>query len=424
MGLNESYKAIRGQILLMNPLPDVRQAYSSIVQEEKQRSLCDIRETTETVAMAVQKNEPIALAVRPGHDSSRSNSFNRKPLHCSYCDNDHHVRDTCWKLHGYPSGHPKHKSTRFNRRGSCSQFENSAQSSANHVKEGPALQEMQSVMNGLSDIQFQQILSIMNNKGTNQSSNPKANATGTSSGLSQTSLRLNRLVLDSGVTDHITSSLNLLINSRQNTILPPVIMPSGEHAPITSTGTLPLNSVISLKNVLGVPSFKVDLMSVSKVTRGLNCSVTFIPYWCILQDLTTKTTIGLGKQRGGLYYLTALASTTPRPTIKSSATIASRPSCSHVVSSTDLWHRRLGHLSSSRLDFMAKNLLHFPFKFKNACEVCALSKQCRLPFSTSSISSVRSFELIHCDIWGPYKIPSLSGAKYFLTVVDAYSRFT
>jgi hypothetical protein len=73
---------------------------------------------------------------------------------------------------------------------------------------------------------------------------------------------------------------------------------------------------------------------------------------------------------------------------------------------------------------MAKNLLHFPFKFKNACEVCALSKQCRLPFSTSSISSVRSFELIHCDIWGPYKIPSLSGAKYFLTVVDDYSRFT
>ena len=42
-----------------------------------------------------------------------------------------------------------------------------------------------------------------------------------------------------------------------------------------SIGTLPLNSVISLKNVLGVPSFKVDLMSISQVTRGLNCSVTF-----------------------------------------------------------------------------------------------------------------------------------------------------
>ncbi|CAL8991196.1 unnamed protein product [Prunus brigantina] len=154
----------------------------------------------------------------------------------------------------------------------------------------------------LYDLQFQQILSIINNKGANQCSNPKANAAGTSSSLSQAPLRLRRLILDSGATDHITSSPNLLVNSRQNTILPPIIMPSGEQAPITSTGTLPLNSVISLKNVLGVPSFKVDLMSVSQVTRSLNCSVTFFPSWCILQDLTTKTTIGLGKQRDGLYY--------------------------------------------------------------------------------------------------------------------------
>jgi hypothetical protein len=73
---------------------------------------------------------------------------------------------------------------------------------------------------------------------------------------------------------------------------------------------------------------------------------------------------------------------------------------------------------------MAKNLLNFPFKFQDACDICALSKQCCLPFSASSISSIRPFELIHCDIWGPYKIHSLSGAKYFLTIVDDYSRFT
>jgi hypothetical protein len=105
------------------------------------------------------------------------------------------------------------------------------------------------------------------------------------------------LILDSGATDHITSSPSLLVNSRQNSILPPVIIPSGEQAPITSTRTLPLNSVISLKNVLGVPSFKVDLMSISQITRGLNCSVTFFPYWCVLQDLAMKTTIGLGRRR-------------------------------------------------------------------------------------------------------------------------------
>ncbi|KAL5836423.1 hypothetical protein ACOSQ4_015920 [Xanthoceras sorbifolium] len=39
MGLNESYSAIRGQILLMNPLPSIRQAYAYVCQEEEQRML-------------------------------------------------------------------------------------------------------------------------------------------------------------------------------------------------------------------------------------------------------------------------------------------------------------------------------------------------------------------------------------------------
>jgi hypothetical protein len=124
--------------------------------------------------------------------------------------------------------------------------------------------------------------------------------------------------------------------------------------------------------------------------------------------------------------LVALASTPPTPKYQPSAfaVITTQSSRSHVISSTDLWHRQLGHLSSSRLHFMAKTLLNFPFKFQDACDICALSKQCRLPFSASSISSIRPFELIHCDIWGPYKFSSPFGAKYFLTIVDDYSRFT
>jgi len=38
IGLNDS-SVIRGQHLLMNPLPDVTQTYSSIIQEEKKRHL-------------------------------------------------------------------------------------------------------------------------------------------------------------------------------------------------------------------------------------------------------------------------------------------------------------------------------------------------------------------------------------------------
>jgi len=34
------------------------------------------------------------------------------------------------------------------------------------------------------------------------------------------------------------------------------------------------------------------------------------------------------------------------------------------------------------------------------------------------------FDLVHCDIWGPYKAPSSCGAHYFLSIVDDASRGT
>ncbi|RVW96822.1 putative mitochondrial protein [Vitis vinifera] len=246
-------------ILLMNPLPDDAKAYSSIVQEEKQRSLGATRETTENSAMVVRRAEPMALAVRHGQgSSSRSNPSNRKPLHCSYCDRDHHVRETCWKLNGYPPEHPKHASNRSNHGSTHFKRNNSHQSSANNVKERPVMQEVSSMTNGLSDLQIQQILSIMQGKGTTQSTNPKANAAA---------------------------------SAVRTPFLPPVAMPSGEQAPITSIGNLPLNSAVTLKNVL---------------------------------DLTTRTTIGLGEQRDGLYYLVALESEKPKTQTPSAAATSCR----------------------------------------------------------------------------------------------------
>jgi hypothetical protein len=105
--------------------------------------------------MVVQRNAPTALAFRSGQGvSSCSNSFNRKSLHCTYCDSGHRVRDTCWKLHGYPLGHPKHKASRFNKSGSHQHYNKPAQPSANYIKEGPTMDEKHSMMNGLSDLQF------------------------------------------------------------------------------------------------------------------------------------------------------------------------------------------------------------------------------------------------------------------------------
>jgi len=39
MGLNESYTAVRGNILMMTPLPSLSEIYSLLVQEERQRQV-------------------------------------------------------------------------------------------------------------------------------------------------------------------------------------------------------------------------------------------------------------------------------------------------------------------------------------------------------------------------------------------------
>ena len=71
MGLNESYSAICGQILLMNPPHSVRQAFSSVSQEEKQRLLTLTNTTTESAAsaaMAVCSNDKSSVAWNDGID--------------------------------------------------------------------------------------------------------------------------------------------------------------------------------------------------------------------------------------------------------------------------------------------------------------------------------------------------------------------
>ncbi|GJV12683.1 retrovirus-related pol polyprotein from transposon TNT 1-94 [Tanacetum coccineum] len=46
------------------------------------------------------------------------------------------------------------------------------------------------------------------------------------------------------------------------------------------------------------------------------------------------------------------------------------------------------------------------------------------PFPVSTTKTHACFDLIHCDIWGKYRTPSLTRASYFLTIVDDFSRAT
>ena len=58
------------------------------------------------------------------------------------------------------------------------------------------------------------------------------------------------------------------------------------------------------------------------------------------------------------------------------------------------------------------------FHSNKDCVVCLIVKHKRLPFPNFNHLFDHSFDLIHCDVWGPFAKATHDGFKYFLTIVD------
>ena len=69
------------------------------------------------------------------------------------------------------------------------------------------------------------------------------------------------------------------------------------------------------------------------------------------------------------------------------------------IPSFALWHARLGHASSSRVQQLASRCLLGLVSIENFdCVSCQLGKQPALPFNTSESISTDIFDLIHSDV--------------------------
>ncbi|GJZ26731.1 retrovirus-related pol polyprotein from transposon TNT 1-94 [Tanacetum coccineum] len=89
-----------------------------------------------------------------------------------------------------------------------------------------------------------------------------------------------------------------------------------------------------------------------------------------------------------------------------------------------VWHKRLGHISEAGLHELEKRevignkgLGKFKF-FKNY----VLGKSTRVSFGRGQHTKERVIDYVHADLWGPSRVESMSGCRYFLSIVDDYSR--
>jgi hypothetical protein len=94
----------------------------------------------------------------------------------------------------------------------------------------------------------------------------------------------------------------------------------------------------------------------------------------------------------------------------------------------NLLHRRMGHISIPRIEQMVR---HGQLKGIDAisgtpdfCEPCTLGKMKKLPFtSQDEVRASRPLQIVHSDVGGPISPQSQDGYKYWLLIVDDYSRF-
>ena len=92
-------------------------------------------------------------------------------------------------------------------------------------------------------------------------------------------------VIDTGASDHIVCSVSMLttFTSISHCV---VKLPNNDSATITHVGTVQLSAQFTLHNVLCVPSFTFNLLSVSQLTKQPPFCLVFLSQFCFIQDLT------------------------------------------------------------------------------------------------------------------------------------------
>ncbi|CAI7745536.1 unnamed protein product [Closterium sp. NIES-53] len=119
--------------------------------------------------------------------------------------------------------------------------------------------------------------------------------------------------------------------------------------------------------------------------------------------------------------------------VSASGQVAASCSCRLLTHQTLLWHHRLGHPSLPRLRGMHSRLLvsglprslpPLPLSPAPPCLPCVEGRQRAAPHSSSFPPTTAPLQTLHMDVWGPARVNGQSRERYFLLVVDDYTRYT
>ena len=231
-------------------------------------------------------------------------------------------------------------------------------------------------------------------------------------------------IIDSGASLNISKSLNHLTNTQKCN--ENIHLPNGKTVLSTVKGDFIgylFNNKITLKNVYFVPNFTKNIISVTNLIQQ-NYKVVFFnnkdKSCATIYDPNGNRITNVYSSNQNIYTIWL---STKNIDFHCSTFNSSNNTHLHDIynitnsNKISLWHRRLGHFNISHI----KNKL-LKLNVKPRCPICSYSKLKCFPFKKSHNKSKNIFELIHMDLVGPMS-ESIHGNKYFLSILDDFSRF-
>ncbi|KAL0399945.1 UNVERIFIED_CONTAM: Retrovirus-related Pol polyprotein from transposon RE1 [Sesamum radiatum] len=411
MGLHEAYNNERSQILMQDPLPDIEKAFSMIYPVEKQREIHTDLEgnsshmTCQAVLKFNKKDSDKNIQRKKGF-------IDKRHVTCTHCKKPGHSQESCFQLHGVPDWYKLLNDKKKQGKHFTANLEGKGASSSGETS--------QNVTDMMSEV-----LRILqnNNKPTDPITN-YANYVNMDEEFAGNTYKLTDIdfkcwIVDTGATNHICACIELLHSYTEPMTPQYVHLPDDSKQAVKYIGIVKLNDRITLGNVLFVPQFSINLLSVSQLCSQGSYTLQFNRNGYVLQDQGTKESLVIGVLFKKLYIYRQQQYTSSLHV--SSVTLNNVSSSSSIHCNSLIWHNRLGHASTQAIKHIS-DIDSSDMNSELPCDICHKAKQSRVHFPLSSSQSSHIFELVHMDVWGPYTNPTMSGCHYVFRLLDDHSR--
>ncbi|KAJ9560780.1 hypothetical protein OSB04_005940 [Centaurea solstitialis] len=389
-GLDRKFDPIKRDILRLDTLPTAETAYATVRKEAAHQNILGAT-TTESHGIATGlvagsgEKDGVGLSGRGYRRNDGKKPFikeDKSHLTCEECGMSRHTKEQCFRIVGYPDW--------WTKRGKNPKLKKKTPTSQPSTSKGPG---------GLA------AAAAGGPEGSGGSSFSMEGAAQTYGDRPSDSW-----IFDCGATDTMTYDVSDFVKMTRP-MKTHIETANGGKMGVKNGGTIKFNRDIKLHKCLYVPSLSHKLLSISHVTKELNCSALMHPTFCLLQDIKTGRIIGRGTEKHGLYYVDEVT--------QSGIVMLAHGTMERKAW---LWHRRLGHPSGSYLHTLFPEL--FPLNKSIFCETCILAKSHRKSFKHKNTRVDTPFQLIHSDVWGPAPVIGGQNFKFYVIFVDDCTRMT